>query len=151
MTAGTPIRGVSQAPPRVSRIKRLGLLTATALVAVNIWTGAPLLALWIGSRVVGQRTLSMGAVFVVVVLLAVFVVAMAFALMWLSARYDELIQRPGVERRSPWLRSMRDEKVLVHARLGTTPVELIVTASTVLAVISLEVWFFFLAGSPLPS
>jgi hypothetical protein len=151
MTAATPIRQVGQAPPRVSRLKRLGLLTATALIAVNIWTGAPLLALWIGSRVVGQRTLSMGAVFVVVVLLAVFVVAMAFALIWLSARYDELIQRPGVERRSPWLRSMRDEKVLVRARLGTTPVELIVTASTVLAVISLEVWFFFLAGSPLPS
>jgi hypothetical protein len=35
--------------------------------------------------------------------------------------------------------------------MGTTPVEWIVTGSTVIAVISLEIWFFFFAGSPLPS
>jgi hypothetical protein len=53
---------------------------------------------------------------------------------------------------SPWLRSVRGEQDdLARAKLGTTPVEWIVTASTVVAVISLEVWFFFFAGSPLPS
>jgi hypothetical protein len=134
-------------------LKRLSLLSATTFVALNIWTGAPLLALWIGSRIVGQRTLSMGAVFLVVLLLAVFVTAMAFALTWLGARYDDLVQRPAGERRtSPWLRSMRGEqKDVARAKLGTTPVEWIVTASTVVAVLCLEVWFFFFAGSPLPS
>jgi hypothetical protein len=47
---------------------------------------------------------------------------------------------------------MRDEqKDVARARLGTTPVEWIVTASTIVAVLGLEVWFFFFAGSPLPS
>jgi hypothetical protein len=152
---GEVMRDAGESPEavRVSTLKRLLLLTATTLVAVNIWTGAPLLALWVGSRIVGQRALTMGAVLLVVVLLALFVTAMAFALTWLSARYDELTQRPsGEHRTSPWMRSMRDEqKDLARAKLGTTPVEWIVTASTVLAVIGLEIWFFFFAGSPLPS
>ena len=139
-------------PVRVSALKRLILLTATTLVSVNIWTGAPLLALWVGSRVVGRRSLTMGSVLLVVVLLVVFVTSMAVALTWLSARYDRLTGRPsGEHRTSPWLRSMRgEEENLARARLGTTPVEWIVTVSTVVAVISLEVWFFVFAGSPLP-
>jgi hypothetical protein len=153
MLVGTddPDKGLEA--PHVSTFKRLLLLSATTLVAVNIWTGAPLLALWVGSRIIGQRALTMGSVALVVVLLAVFVVSMALALTWLSARYDDLVQRPsGEHRTSPWLRSMREEqKDLARARLGTTPVEWIVTASTLVAVLALEVWFFFFAGSPLPS
>jgi len=139
--------------PRVSTFKRLVLLSATTLVAINIWTGAPLLALWVGSRVVGQRALTMGSVLLVVVLLVVFVVAMARALTWLGARYDDLVHRPtGEHRTSPWLESMRGEqKDLARAKLGTSAVEWIVTSSTVVAVVALEVWFFFFAGSPLPS
>ena len=122
-------------------------------MALNIWTGAPVMALWIGSRVVGQRTLSMTAVVVVVVSLAVLVAALTLALTWLSARYDQLIGRPSGERRtSPWLRSMRGEgKDLIRGRRGTTALELIVMTTTIIAVMSLEVWFFFFAGSPLPS
>jgi hypothetical protein len=153
MGAVTPSAEADSAPARVSRLKRLTLLTATTLVSVNIWTGAPLLALWVGSRIVGRRAVTMGSVLLVVVLLVVFVTAMALTLTWLSARYDEMTQRPeGEQRISPWLRSMRGEQDdLARAKLGTTPVEWIVTASTVLAIISLEVWFFFFAGSPLPS
>jgi hypothetical protein len=153
MLAGTRDADQGTEADHVSTFKRLLLLSATTLVAINIWTGAPLLALWVGSRIVGQRALTMGSVLLVVVLLAVFVIAMARALTWLGARYDELVHRPsGEHRTSPWLRSMRDEqKDVARAKLGTTPVEWIVTASTVVAVISLEVWFFFFAGSPLPS
>jgi hypothetical protein len=153
MGAATPMREADPEPVHVSRLKRLTLLTATTLVSVNIWTGAPLLALWVGSRMVGRRAVTMGSVLLVVVLLVLFVTAMALALTWLSARYDDLTQRPeGEHRISPWLRSMRGEQDdVARAKLGTTPVEWIVTASTVVAVISLEVWFFFFAGSPLPS
>ena len=41
-------------------------------------------ALWVGSQVVGSTTLSMRAVFVVVIVLAVLVFAMAIALAWLN-------------------------------------------------------------------
>jgi hypothetical protein len=153
MLAGTHEADQSAEAAHVSTFKRLLLLSATTLVAINVWTGAPLLALWVGSRIVGQRALTMGSVLLVVVLLVVFVVAMARLLTWLGARYDDLVQRPtGEHRTSPWLESMRGEqKDLARAKLGTTAVEWIVTGSTVVAVVCLEVWFFFFAGSPLPS
>jgi hypothetical protein len=138
---------------RVRRFERAALLAATTLISINIWTGAPIAALWVGSRVVGQSALSMTAVFVVVLTLAVLVVAMTIALTRLSARYDQLIGRPEGERATlPWLRSMRAESAeLIRSKRGTTAVEIIVFASTVTAVIALEIWFFFIAGSPLPS
>jgi hypothetical protein len=133
-------------------LKRVTMAAATAFLSINIWTGAPLLALWVGSRVVGQTVLSMKAVFVVVLVLAVLVFSLAAALSWLNNVYDELIGRPRSERRSPWLRSMRAEaEVHVSSRVGITMLERIVMTSVYLAVITLLIWFFFFAGSPLPN
>ena len=53
------------------RLERVGLVAAMAVASVSIWTLAPLLALWVGSRVVGDRGLSMGAVFAVVAVMFV--------------------------------------------------------------------------------
>jgi hypothetical protein len=133
--------------------KRTALLSATTVIAINIWTGAPVAALWVGSRVVGQRLLSMTAVFAVIATLAVLVSAMTFALIWLGARYDKLVGRPtGKPTPVPWLRSMRAEDTdLLRSERGNTALEMIVVGSTVTAIVSLEVWFCFFAGSPLPS
>lgn len=133
--------------------KRTALLSATTVIAINIWTGAPVAALWVGSRVVGQRLLSMTAVFVVIVTLAVLLSAMTFALIWLSAHYDKLVGRPtGKPTPVPWLRSMRSEDTdLLRSERGNTALEMIVVGSTVTAIVSLEIWFCFFAGSPLPS
>jgi hypothetical protein len=46
-------------------------------VALNVWTGSPLLALWIGSRLQGSGPPKMGPVFVVVVAFAVFSFSLA--------------------------------------------------------------------------
>ena len=129
--------------------KRLGLATLSAVIAVNIWTGCPLFAVWVGSRAVGSSGLSMGAVFLVVAVLAAGEIALTFALTWLSARYDELTGRPPAARRpSPWLRSMRGEREdFAKRRQGVSPVERIVVVSVVVCVGACEVWFFFFAGS----
>ena len=129
--------------------KRLGLATLSAVIAVNIWTGCPLFAVWVGSRAVGSSGLSMGAVFLVVAVLAAGEIALTLALTWLSARYDELTGRPPAARRtSPWLRSMRGEREdFAKRRQGVSPVERIVVVSVVLCVVAFEVWFFFFAGS----
>jgi hypothetical protein len=136
---------------RFIAVKRLSMAGATAFLAINIWTGAPLLALWVGSQVVGKTALSMQAVFVVVIVLAVLVFAMAMALAWLNATYDRLTGRPSGEQRLTWLNSMnaQQEDPLI---IGTTisALERIVMASVYLAVVTLLVWFFFFAGSPLP-
>jgi hypothetical protein len=132
-------------------LKRAALAGLTAFITVNIWTGAPLLALWIGSQVVGQRSLSMAAVGVVVLTLAVLVFALALALTWLNNVYDELTGRQRVERRATWLRSMRaeDEKH-VSQRVGVTVLERIVVINVYVAVLALLAWYVLIAGPPMP-
>ena len=136
-----------------TRLRRIAIASATALLSVNVWTGGPLLAVWVGSQVQGNYTsLGMLSVFVVMLVL----IAVEAVLLWFLAvannRYDELIGRPPLRRRYPWLQSMRGERAEVIAqRQGVTGVERIVVVSAVLAVIALEFWFFFLAGSSLPS
>ncbi len=141
-----------QDPPRSTTFKRLTMAAATAFLSINLWTGAPLLALWVGSQVGDQNTLSMTAVFVVLLVLAVLVAAMAVALTWLNNTYDELIERPQVERRVPWLRSMRAEaEGHISSRVGETALERIVMISVYIAVIALLIWLVFFAGSMVPS
>ena len=135
-------------------LKKIGLVTASALCSVNMWTGAPLLAVWVGSKVQGNlNNLSMTALFSVVVVLAAVVFLLAWALTWVNARYDQLTGRPPAARHtSPWLRSMRDEReVDTRRKYGISPVERVVVASVVVAVLAFEVWFFFFAGSSLPN
>ncbi len=140
------------AKPRFGWLRRILLLSASLLCAINIWTGAPLFAVWVGSKAAAGSQASMGAVGVVVVLLAVTGLVLTLALSWLSARYDKLTGRPVESRRtSPWLRSMRGEREeTARQRHGVSGVERIVVIAVVLCVLSFEVWFFFFAGSSLP-
>jgi len=132
------------------RLKRVAMAGATAFMTANIWTGCPLLALWVGSVVVGQRQLSMAAVGVVLAVLGVSALLTLLALTWLNNVYDELIGRPRVERRATWLRSMRAEpEGHISQRVGITALERIVMANVYLAMIALTAWFVFFSGPPL--
>jgi hypothetical protein len=149
---GQRLRPRPHGAPRLVMLKRLAMAAASAFLSINLWTGAPLLALWVGSHSSNNTVLSMQAVFVVVLVLAVLVFAMALALAWLDNAYDELVGRPRTERRMPWLRSMRAEaEGHISARVGITLLERIVMTSVYLAVITLLVWFFFFAGSSMPN
>ena len=130
--------------------KRLVLAGATAFLAINLWTGGPLLALWVGSQVVGKRALSMGAVFVVVIVLAVLVIAMVLALTWLDTTYNRLTGQPLRENRLTWLRSMNTQGETIGEGFPISALERITMASVYLAVTVFVVWFFFYARSPLP-
>jgi succinate dehydrogenase hydrophobic anchor subunit len=130
--------------------KRIALAAAAAFVTVNIWTGAPLLALWVGSQAAGPSGLSMTAVAVVVVVLLALVLALTMLLTRLNARYDALTGRVAERRVSPWMRSMRSEREeSIRARHGTSAIERIVVYSVTAAVLVFNVWFFFYSGSPL--
>jgi uncharacterized membrane protein YciS (DUF1049 family) len=135
-------------------LKKMGLVTASALCSINLWTGAPLFAIWVGSKVQGSfNSLSMTAVFSVVAILAVTVFGLGFVLTWLNAKYDELTGRPAVARQtSPWLRSMRDERDdTIQRKYGIGGVERVVVICAVAGVLAFELWFFFFAGSSLPN
>jgi hypothetical protein len=151
-----PDDGAGEQLPRPQRrhvsITRLALAAATAFVTANIWTGAPLFALWVGSKFVGHHALSMGAVGIVVVVLAVLEFALTLLLMWLNNTYDEISGRPLVERRARWLRSMRGEpEGHVSQRAGITALERIVMVNVYVAVLTLVVWYVFFAGAPSPT
>jgi hypothetical protein len=135
-------------------LKKVGLVTASALCSINMWTGAPLLAVWVASKVQGDLNhLSMTAVFSVILVLGALVFLLAWALTWINAKYDEVTGRPaGARHTSPWLRSLRDEREEdTRQKFGISPVERVVVISVVAAVLAFEAWFFFLAGSPLPN
>jgi hypothetical protein len=132
-------------------LERLALAAAAAFLSVNIWTGAPLLALWVGSRTAPASGLSMTSLFVVVLVLLATVIGLVALLARLTARYDRISGRPeGGRRVSPWLRSMRGERdALTHQRQRGGAIEQVVVASVTVAVLAFNVWFFFFAGSPL--
>jgi CheY-like chemotaxis protein len=55
------------------RIKPILLAAAMAFLALNVWTGSPLLAVWIGAKVQGEESQpSMGAYAVVIISLIAF-------------------------------------------------------------------------------
>lgn len=128
-------------------LKRVALTIAAMLVSVNIWTGAPLAAVWVGSRVAPSGAPSMAAIFVVLGVLAAAVFALAVLLTRINAAYDRLTGRDQVTRRvAPWLRSMRAERhTMSRERLPVSPVERVVVVSVVGAVVAFEIWFFFFA------
>jgi hypothetical protein len=93
----------------------------------------------------------MKAVLIVLLVLGVTVFALGPVLTWLNNAYDELIGRPQAEQRARWLRSMGTESGAgAGERVGATALERMIVLSVYVAGVSLLIWFFFLAGSPLP-
>jgi hypothetical protein len=138
--AEQPRRGLRAALERVV----LGVLTT--LVSVNLWTGGPLLALWVGSRLqaaVGQ--LSMAAVGATVGVLIVETFVLYQALARLNARYNTVIGRVVPRRQVAWLKPMTGERRSIEVKRPLSAIERIVVASVVIAVLAFEVWFFFFA------
>ena len=123
------------------------------VVTLNIWTGAPLLGLWVGSRVAPESGISMLAVFVVIVVIGVAVWLLMQALGYLQAAYSEASGRPTARRQTTWLRPMSGERT--HGKGAVAPplnaADYVVVGVVVLAIAAFEVWFFFFAGSSLGS
>jgi hypothetical protein len=135
------------------KVKRVAIVIATALAAVNLWTGAPLLAVWLGAQAQGGRVISLRGVVTVLVVISFFAFVLGWALAWLSAKYDQLIGRPPtLARTSPWQRRMRGElDEHLRTRYSLSAPERVVAACVIAGVIGFEVWFFFIAGSSLPN
>ena len=126
-------------------------MAAMTVVGLNICTGNPLLALWVGSRVVGGGTLTMGAVALVAGMMGVVGLALAQLMALLGAAYDRATGRTSTVRTHvPWLRSMRSERVeYERSRNALTGMEMMLVAMVVLAFGAFEIWFFFFSTSPI--
>jgi hypothetical protein len=128
----------------------LGILSA--LVSINLWTGGPLFALWVGSRVQASiGTLSMAAVGATIGVLITVTYVLYKMLAWLNVRYYAAIGRPLPRQQAAWLKPMSGERRAVQVRRPLSGVERIVILSVVVAVVALEIWFFFFAHYTLVS
>lgn len=122
---------------------------AMLLAAFSLWTAIPLSWLWIGSKVSETQFPSGGPYAVVAVGIVVSIIFIA----WLISRLNELYVRiTGTNRLEPmrpsWLKSMRDTG---QVQGSVTVVEAVLMGSVMLAAVALTIWFFLLAGSPLPN
>lgn len=125
------------------------VFVAMLLAALSIWTAIPLSWIYIGSKVSQTQFPSGGPYFVVAVGILISILLVAFLIGRLNRLY---IQITGTNRLTPmrptWLKSMRD----TSPRPGsTTVVEAVLMGSVLLAALTLTVWFFLLAGSPIPN
>ena len=121
---------------------------AMLLAAFSLWTAIPLSWVYIASKLSQTQFPAGGpyAVVVIGILLTFLVVA------WLIGRLNNLyIRITGTNRIGPirptWLKSMRDTAPI---QSSVTVVEAVLMASVMLAALALTLWFFLLAGSPLP-
>jgi hypothetical protein len=139
-------------------MRRVLLASAGTLANVNIWTGAPALALWIGSqsdRWLGSRApgtgVSMRSILVVVVVLGVLELALVQAVTKIGDAYDETSGRRQARRRSPWLRSLsneRDEAEL--GKHGVSAIERTAMVGVVVCVLVIEAWLILSPRRALP-
>jgi hypothetical protein len=134
----------------VERVKRLVLLMAMTAATMNVFTGAPLLALWIGSRLQGtSQQPTMAPVAAVAVTLGIFGFLLLRLLRWLGDAYDRSTgRRPSIREHVPWLRSLRGERPHEAGDdYSLSPLDIILCAMVILAFGAFEYWFFFESGS----
>jgi hypothetical protein len=133
------------------RLKRAGMLATMSVVTLNVYTGSPLLGLWVGSRVQGSGPPSMAAVFVVAGVFGAVAFVLVRVLAWMNPIYNRLTGRPPqVRTHTPWLRSMRGERPReVGPGYKLSALDYILVGSVMLVALAFEVWFFFFSSSPL--
>jgi hypothetical protein len=122
---------------------------AMLVAAFSLWTAIPLTWVYIASKVSRTQFPSGGPYAVV----ALGFVATVLIIAWLIGRLNRLyIRITGTNQLAPirpaWLKSMRDTGGM---QSSITVVEAVLMGSVMLAALALTIWFFILAGSPIPS
>lgn len=122
---------------------------AMLLAAFSLWTLIPLGWVYIASKLAKSQFPSIGPYMIVIV----GIIATVLIDAWVIGRLNDLYIRVTgsnrlVQSRPGWLKSMRDTGPTQNA---VTVVEAVMMSSVMLAALALMVWFFLLAGSPLPN
>ena len=134
----------------IERLKRSLLLAAMAATALNVWTGSPLAALWVGSRVQGSsQQPTMGPVAVVAISMGAFSFLLLRLLRWLGGIYDSATgRRPAVREHVPWLRSLRGERPHeAGSEYALSALDIVLCLTVIVVIAVFEYWFFFLSTS----
>jgi hypothetical protein len=136
---------------RAAAPKRIALAAAMAALAMNVWIGGPVLALWIGAQLQnhsgGSLTIRPTTALAVFASLAVITFALVRLLRLVSDAYDRVT---GVEaagrKHDSWVSV---ERKTYSERPSLTTLERILVVVVVIAALCFEVWFFFYSTSPI--
>jgi hypothetical protein len=131
------------------KAEQAGLVTLMVLGGLMLWFGNPVIWLWIGSQMSETQRASMGPYAVVALGIIASTVLVAVALARIHKRYQDVSgHTPTVRVRLPWMRSLRGEE---DSRPEVTVLDVVVVLTALMGLCAALVWFFALAGSPLPA
>lgn len=121
-----------------------------ALVAMNVWIGGPLLALWIGAQLQNQSgeslTIRPTTALAVFASLAVIALGLTRLLRLVSDAYDRAAGvAPPKRRHDSWVSVERKS----YERTALTALERILVVVVAIAAVAFEVWFFLYSTSPI--
>ena len=137
--ASAPVRGVA-APL---------LIAAMGVGSIVMWCANPIFWLWLASKMTSSSQPSIGPYLLVLAGTVVTMVVIGKGLGRLNALYGRITGQGSSPRAQlPWLRSMRGERVSTSP---TTVLDVVMIVSVALALVVMGIWFFFFAGSSLPT
>ena len=128
---------------------KAGLIVLMALGSLILWIGSPLGWLWVASQLQGSTDSGIGPYALVLLGILFTAFALAKGLSQLNDVYGDVSgDEPVVQVRMPWNRSLRGEQ---EGRAPRTVLDVVMVISVTLGAIVLSIWFFFFAGSSLPT
>ena len=120
-------------------------LVMTPVIAL----GVPLLWVWLASQLAGseRQVTPPLAIFITAGILITYWVVLLIGTALRTRWVGERESRAKVRRMS-WNRSFRDDQTVDEE---SDPIEALFVITAIAGVVAFEIWFFFFAGSPLPS
>jgi hypothetical protein len=141
----------AQSPVRrpVRGTAALIVVGAMIVAALSMWTIVPLGWIWIGSRISDTQEPSGGPYMLVFVGIVISILILSWLLGRLNRLYVRITGSNAMANVRPgWMKGMTEDR---YQGRGATVMETVVVTSVGLAILGMVAWFFFLAGSPLPS
>ena len=154
--ASEPTSGTTESAGRRSVLRTAVAMPAAAflilLMAIGslfLWIGIPIGWLYIASRLVDTSQPTLGPYVLLIFAIPITMVVFGRLLFMLDRVFERVTGRASeTDFRPPWLRSMRGERA---TKRRLTVLEGVMIVSVGLAVLVASIWFFFFAGSPLPT
>jgi hypothetical protein len=132
-----------------SKVAAVGLIALMAVGSIMLWLGIPFGWIFLASRMVKSSQPSMGPYVMVLFGIPISMVVVGKLLAKLNRVYGEVTHTtPEVHVQMPWMKSMRGERDSGRPR---TILDVVMVISVAVALTCFGIWFFFFAGSSLPT
>lgn len=134
-----------------TKLVAISLIALMAIGSVVMWLGIPFGWIYLASKLANTSQPTLGPYLVVIFGVPISMVVVARLLSRLNRYYGELTGTAShVRVVLPWLRSLRGEREpsSAHAR---TVLDVVMIFSVAVAILCMAIWFFFFAGSSLPT